>query len=84
MINTVKQAQKIAATGKVHAVMGGLHLVNAKPEVVQNTVAGIKAMRPDYIVPTHCTGFEAIVALSREMPDEFILSAGGTQYTFAA
>jgi 7,8-dihydropterin-6-yl-methyl-4-(beta-D-ribofuranosyl)aminobenzene 5'-phosphate synthase len=84
IVNTVRQAQKIAGTDKVHAVMGGFHLANAKPEVSQNTVADIKAMKPDYIIPTHCTGFETIVAFSREMPNEFILNAAGTQYTFGA
>jgi 7,8-dihydropterin-6-yl-methyl-4-(beta-D-ribofuranosyl)aminobenzene 5'-phosphate synthase len=84
IVNTVKHAQKIAGTDKVHAIMGGCHLANAKPEVIQNTVADIKAMKPNYIVPAHCTGFEAIVALSREMPNEFILNTAGTQYTFAA
>jgi 7,8-dihydropterin-6-yl-methyl-4-(beta-D-ribofuranosyl)aminobenzene 5'-phosphate synthase len=84
VVNTVKQAQKIAATDKVHAVMGGFHLINAKPEIIQNTVADIKAMKPDYIVPAHCTGFETIVAFSREMPEAFTLNTAGTQYTFAA
>jgi 7,8-dihydropterin-6-yl-methyl-4-(beta-D-ribofuranosyl)aminobenzene 5'-phosphate synthase len=84
IVNTVKQAQKVAGTDKIHAVMGGFHLINAKPEVIQNTVADIKAMKADYIVPTHCTGFEAIVAFSREMPKEFILNTAGTRYTIAA
>ena len=44
------------------------------PEIIQSTVAGIKSMKPDYIVPTHCTGFEANVAFSREMPNEFVLN----------
>jgi 7,8-dihydropterin-6-yl-methyl-4-(beta-D-ribofuranosyl)aminobenzene 5'-phosphate synthase len=84
IVNTVKHAQKISGIDKVHAVMGGFHLINAKPEIIQNTVADIKAMKPDYIVPTHCTGFEAIVAFSKEMPSEFIVNTAGTQYTFAA
>ncbi len=84
IVNAVKQAQKVAGADKVHAIMGGFHLINAKPEVIQSTVADIKSMKPDYIVPTHCTGFEAIVAFSREMPNEFVLNTAGTQYTFAA
>lgn len=84
IVNTVKQAQKIAGTDKVHAIMGGFHLVNAKPEIIQSTVADIKAMRPDMIVPAHCTGFEAVLAFSREMPGEFVLNTAGTKYTFAA
>ena len=83
IVNTVKYVQKVSGTEKIHAVMGGFHLINAKAEVIQNTVADIKAMKPDYIIPTHCTGFEAVVAFSREMPNEFILNTAGTQYTFA-
>jgi 7,8-dihydropterin-6-yl-methyl-4-(beta-D-ribofuranosyl)aminobenzene 5'-phosphate synthase len=84
IVNTVKQAQKIAGTDKVHAILGGCHLANAKPEIIQNTVADIKAMKPDYIAPTHCTGFEAMVAFSKEMPNEFIMNTTGTQYIFVA
>ena len=84
IVNTVKQAQKIAGIDKVHAILGGCHLANAKPEIIQNTVADIKAMKPDYIIPTHCTGFEAMVAFSKEMPNEFIMNTTGTQFIFAA
>lgn len=84
IVNTVKQAQKIAGTDKVHAVMGGCHLINAKPEIVQKTVADIKAMKPDHVIPAHCSGFETLVAFSREMPNEFTLSTAGTKYGFPA
>jgi len=84
IVNTVKQAQKIAGMDKLHAIMGGFHLVNAKPEIIQNTVADVKAMNPDFITPDHCTGFEAIVAFSKEMPNEFVMNTAGTRYTFEA
>lgn len=84
IVNTVKQAQKVSGVQKLHAVLGGFHLINAKPEIIGQTVADIKALKPDYIVPTHCTGFEAIVAFRQEMPNEFIINTAGTQYNFAA
>ena len=82
IVNTIKQAQKVADTNRIHAVMGGFHLINAKPEIIRSTVSDIKAMKPDVIVPAHCTGFEAIVAFSREMPGEFVMNTAGTKYTF--
>lgn len=82
IVNTVRQAQKVTGAGKVHAIIGGFHLVNAKPEIIQSTVADIKALQPDYVVPTHCTGFEAILHFRQEMPDQFILNTAGTRYTF--
>jgi 7,8-dihydropterin-6-yl-methyl-4-(beta-D-ribofuranosyl)aminobenzene 5'-phosphate synthase len=84
IVNTVKHAQKVAGTDKIHAIIGGFHLINVDPAIIQKSVADIKAMKPDYIVSTHCTGFEAIVAFSREMPNEFVLNTAGTQYTFTA
>jgi 7,8-dihydropterin-6-yl-methyl-4-(beta-D-ribofuranosyl)aminobenzene 5'-phosphate synthase len=84
IVNTVRQAQKGSGVEKVHAIMGGCHLINAKPEVIQSTVADLKAMQPEQIVPTHCAGFEAIVAFSREMPEAFTLNTAGTRFTFGA
>jgi 7,8-dihydropterin-6-yl-methyl-4-(beta-D-ribofuranosyl)aminobenzene 5'-phosphate synthase len=55
-------------------------LTRAKPGLIQRTIADIKAIGPDYIVPTHCTGFEAITAFAKEMPDQFILNTAGTKY----
>jgi len=83
IVNTVKHAQKMTGMEKVHAVIGGFHLVGAKPEVIQKTIADIKAIGPEYVVPNHCTGFEAISAFAREMPDQFILNTAGTRYIIA-
>jgi 7,8-dihydropterin-6-yl-methyl-4-(beta-D-ribofuranosyl)aminobenzene 5'-phosphate synthase len=80
IVNTVKHAQKMTGIEKVHLVMGGFHLTGAKPEIIQKTIADIKAINPEYIVPTHCTGFEAISAFAKEMPDRFILNTAGTRY----
>ncbi|HWR97357.1 MAG TPA: MBL fold metallo-hydrolase [Candidatus Methanoperedens sp.] len=84
IVNTVRQAQKASGVDRVHAVMGGFHLINAKPEVIQSTVADIKALKPDYVVPAHCTGFEAILAFRNEMPEAFTINTAGTRYTFGA
>jgi 7,8-dihydropterin-6-yl-methyl-4-(beta-D-ribofuranosyl)aminobenzene 5'-phosphate synthase len=84
IVNTVRQAQRITGIEKVHAVIGGFHLTGARPELIQRTITDIKAIRPDYIVPIHCTGYEAIQAFAREMPDQFILNTAGTTYTITA
>jgi len=80
IVNTVRHAQKMTGIEKVYLVLGGFHLTNAKPELIQKTVADIKAINPQYIVPTHCTGFQAITAFAREMPEQFILNTAGTRY----
>jgi 7,8-dihydropterin-6-yl-methyl-4-(beta-D-ribofuranosyl)aminobenzene 5'-phosphate synthase len=84
IVNTTKQAQKVAGIEKVHAIIGGFHLIGTKPEIIQRTVADIKAIHPQLIVPMHCTGFETMALFAREMPDQFFLNTVGTQYTFGA
>ena len=59
-------------------------MINAKAERIQSTVADIKAMKPDHLMPAHCTGFESLVAFSKEMPEAFTLNTAGTKYTFGA
>jgi 7,8-dihydropterin-6-yl-methyl-4-(beta-D-ribofuranosyl)aminobenzene 5'-phosphate synthase len=84
IVNTVKQAQTISDVDRLHAVVGGFHLTGAATELIQETLADIKLLSPDYVVPTHCTGFTAITAFSKAMPNQFVLSTVGTHFTFEA
>lgn len=84
IINTIKCARRITGADRVHAVMGGFHLINAAPEIIEATVAEITDLDPDYIVPTHCTGFEATTSFREAMPERFILNTAGTTYRFEA
>ncbi|MFH1044744.1 MAG: MBL fold metallo-hydrolase [Pseudomonadota bacterium] len=84
VVNTTKHAQKVAGIEKIHAIVGGFHLNGARPELIQRTVADIKALAPEHVIPMHCTGFETIALLAREMPDQFFFNTVGTQYTFGA
>lgn len=81
LINTKRNAQKKTGIEKVYMMIGGFHLSGSSPERIQKTIADIKAINPDHIVPMHCTGFQAISAFAREMPDRSILNTAGTKYT---
>jgi 7,8-dihydropterin-6-yl-methyl-4-(beta-D-ribofuranosyl)aminobenzene 5'-phosphate synthase len=83
IINTVKQAQKAAQTDQVHAVLGGFHLTGPLFEpIIGPTIAEMKKIGPDHVVPMHCTGWNAINQFAKEMPEEFILNTVGTTYVF--
>jgi 7,8-dihydropterin-6-yl-methyl-4-(beta-D-ribofuranosyl)aminobenzene 5'-phosphate synthase len=84
IVNTVKHAQKITGINKVHTVIGGFHLIGAPMEKIQSTIEDIKAVNPDYVVPMHCTGWEAVTSFAKEMPKQFIINTAGTRYTFTA
>ena len=85
IVNTVKHAQAVTGIDDVHAVMGGFHLSGTDfDSVVAPTTENLKAIDPDYIVPTHCTGRAVSVYIEKEMPEQFILNMSGTKLTFAA
>jgi len=83
IVYTVKHAQKVTGTPKVHAVLGGFHLTGPMMEpVIGPTMGEMKKINPDYIIPTHCTGWRAINQFAKEMPEQFILNTVGTTYIF--
>ncbi len=83
IINTVKQAQRAAQMEAVHAVLGGFHLTGPLFEpIIEPTIEEMKKLGSDYVVPMHCTGWNAINQFAKEMPGQFLLSSVGTTYVF--
>ena len=83
IVNTVNYARKVTGIEKVHAVMGGFHLAGPAFEpAVAPTIEALRGLKPDYIIPTHCTGRSTIAAIERSMPDNFVLNMSGTRLTF--
>jgi 7,8-dihydropterin-6-yl-methyl-4-(beta-D-ribofuranosyl)aminobenzene 5'-phosphate synthase len=81
IINTVRHAQKLTGIRKVYAVIGGFHLTGPSFEpLIPPTVAAFKELDPGLIVPTHCTGWKAIHALARELPEAFVPNSVGTSF----
>ena len=63
-------------------MIGGFHLGAAPADYIEHTVAELKALAPDVVVPMHCTGRPFIEAALREMPDQTALSSTGSRFTF--
>ena len=84
IINSIRQMQKATGIDKVHAVVGGWHLAPSPDEIVAKTVAAFKEIDPDYLIPMHCTGFNTMMAIQREMPAKLIMPSTGTRVVFGA
>jgi len=83
IVNTVEYARKITGIDHVHAVLGGFHLSGkAFEQVIPPTIAALKEIGPDYLVPMHCTGWAAINRFMDAMPGTCILNTVGTTYVF--
>ncbi|MFW5983417.1 MAG: MBL fold metallo-hydrolase [bacterium] len=80
IINTILYAQKITGVRKVYAIIGGFHLTGPNFEpIIDRTVEEMKKFSPEYIVPTHCTGWKAMERFSKVFPDNFVLNSVGTK-----
>jgi 7,8-dihydropterin-6-yl-methyl-4-(beta-D-ribofuranosyl)aminobenzene 5'-phosphate synthase len=84
IINSIRQIQKATGVNKVHAAVGGWHLAPSPEEIVAKTVAAFKEIDPDYLIPMHCTGFNTMMAIQREMPTKLIMPSTGTRLVFGA
>ena len=85
IINTVRYAAEVTGISQVHVVMGGFHLSGPLFEgIIDRTVAELQVIRPAYVVPCHCTGRKAVMAMEQAMPEQFLFNMSGTTLTFAA
>ena len=84
VVNAVRQAQSVSGARKVHAVIGGFHLAPYKEDYVRETVAALREIDPDYVVPLHCTGEPFYEIARAEMPNKLLRSYTGTRFVFNA
>lgn len=84
-VNSVRRAQAVSGISKVHAVVGGFHLVRPRTEdEARRTVAEFAEIDPTYIVPMHCTGEVFIAEALRQMPQKVIRPYVGNKLVFGA
>jgi len=85
VINTVRQAQAASGVQKVHAVVGGFHIVPPLDDAyIRMVLADFKEINPDYLMLGHCSG-DRFYDLARDaLGDKVIHSAVGTRFVFDA
>jgi 7,8-dihydropterin-6-yl-methyl-4-(beta-D-ribofuranosyl)aminobenzene 5'-phosphate synthase len=85
IINTIHYARQITRLSKIHAIFGGFHLAGKEGESrIEQTVEELKRINPNLIVPMHCTGWRAVHAIAKAMPNAFVSNSVGTLYQLHA
>ncbi len=82
IINTLHYVRRLTADRPIHAVLGGMHLVNASLERLKSTIRELRDMKVGCLGPAHCTGRAATAASWDTMPDQCIPCHVGTQVEF--
>ncbi len=84
IVNSVRQAQEVSGIERVHAIVGGFHLGPAPKEYLIQVVAEIKGLRPDVVVPMHCSGLNFALEAQAQMPENVIVPTTGSRLVFSA
>lgn len=81
IINTINYVKKITGKDNIYAILGGMHLEGMFFEpIISKTIEQLQKNKPKFIIPCHCTGFNATNEIAKKMPDVVIPNSVGTTY----
>ncbi len=83
VINTLQYIRRITGGKPIHTVLGGMHLLNAKPERIEQTIQAFRQLGIQRIGPAHCTGMAATAQLWSAFPNSCVACSVGTRLEFA-
>jgi 7,8-dihydropterin-6-yl-methyl-4-(beta-D-ribofuranosyl)aminobenzene 5'-phosphate synthase len=84
VVNAVKQAQDVSGVNKLHALIGGFHLGPAPMDYTRHIVGELIELKPDVVVPMHCSGQNFVQAMQDMAADRLLLGSAGALLTFGA
>jgi 7,8-dihydropterin-6-yl-methyl-4-(beta-D-ribofuranosyl)aminobenzene 5'-phosphate synthase len=84
IVGICRHAARVSGVPKIHAVVGGFHLSGLGEERVALVVDEFRRLGVDWLVPQHCTGMEAFIAIGRQLPAEMVVSSVGSTFSFEA
>ncbi len=84
VVNAVKQAMEVSGVNKLHALIGGFHLGPAPMDYTKHIVSEIVELKPDIVVPMHCSGENFVEAMRDMAPDRLFIGSTGALLTFGA
>lgn len=82
VVNTLDYVCSLAGANRIHAVIGGMHLLSANENRMERTVRRLRELEVQRIGLAHCTGFAAMARLHHELPDRCFHCATGTRISY--
>lgn len=81
VVNTLDYIAELTGQARVHAVLGGMHLVRATPRRLEATVAALKRYGVQKVGTAHCTGMRAASYLWSELSGKCFEFSVGSVFT---
>jgi 7,8-dihydropterin-6-yl-methyl-4-(beta-D-ribofuranosyl)aminobenzene 5'-phosphate synthase len=82
VLNTLALGRRLTGLEHVYLVLGGTHLHAAGAEIVDRTIAGLRAAGVEWLGVSHCTGGAAAVRLAQAFGERFFFNHAGTTLRF--
>ncbi len=82
LVNTLNQVRRLNNDLRIRAIIGGFHLLNASQPQLTQTIAALRLLAPDQIIPCHCTGEAAVAQLCAAFAAACCLGAAGMTFIF--
>ncbi len=82
VLNIIDHVKEKFALDRLHAVLGGTHLMFYAPEQVQAAIDTFEAFEVKLVGVSHCTGPQAAMKLAKHFGDRFQQAAAGSQFVF--
>ena len=82
ILNILRKAEELKAAHKELAIIGGLHLLNTSRYEIDNIIVELKKYNIRLLMPAHCTGIEAFVALENSFGSRCIFGSVGKTLEF--
>jgi 7,8-dihydropterin-6-yl-methyl-4-(beta-D-ribofuranosyl)aminobenzene 5'-phosphate synthase len=84
-VNVMVAARRQTGVKAMCAFVGGMHLAGPVFEpIIPQTVAAVRELAPEFLVPGHCTSWRAQAAMATALPDAYVASTVGTTLRFEA
>jgi 7,8-dihydropterin-6-yl-methyl-4-(beta-D-ribofuranosyl)aminobenzene 5'-phosphate synthase len=82
VINTLTHIARLKDNGRIHAILGGLHLGKASDAKLAKIIDHLRGFNLELIGVGHCTGPRAFLALANEFKDRVFLNTVGKVIEF--
>ena len=82
VVNTLLHVDTLTGGKRIHAVLGGMHLLNAAPERLEKTFAALEQRDIRCLAPAHCTGWAVVPAMLQRFSERCTKCDAGSRHVF--
>jgi 7,8-dihydropterin-6-yl-methyl-4-(beta-D-ribofuranosyl)aminobenzene 5'-phosphate synthase len=82
LVNTLDYIVKLSGQSRIHAVLGGMHLLTAPEDRLAQSIESLRKLGVEMVGASHCTGCRAVARLWNDLADRCVVCAAGSRFAF--